>query len=290
MNHLSIESWIFFLCVLTSIIDKADITHCSSRIIASILQECQKAVLRFGPFYLGYSTMCPTCYLLVKYLTMLLLWLSKKRAAVWSSAFWLQTHWRLARCCCVTPTLAKKKEKKKKLMTIHAKTISLDCSLGFLKPINSDCFLSKVDVGISWLTLGLGFAAAAATLPAAPNFHLFLLRGGKEGGERKHFLGWRSCMSKNWSNSTSILWSLFSFYPCAQRDRVIYIPISFPNIKLGSDSMSIRWQWWWNTKLTFCVEGFVAVSHNISMKNETSREEKENERETQQLHLPICIV
>ena len=91
----------------------------------------------------------------------------------------------------------KRKKKKKKLMTIHAKTISLDCSLGFLKPINSDCFLSKVDVGISWLTLGL--AAAAATLPAAaaPHFHLFLLRGGKEGGERKHFLGWRSCMSKN---------------------------------------------------------------------------------------------
>ena len=90
----------------------------------------------------------------------------------------------------------KRKKKKKKLMTIHAKTISLDCSLGFLKPINSDCFLSKVDVGISWLTLGL--AAALATLPAAaPHFHLFLLRGGKEGGERKHFLGWRSCMSKN---------------------------------------------------------------------------------------------
>ena len=74
-------------------------------------------------------------------------------------------------------------------MTIHAKTISLDCSLGFLKPINSDCFLSKVDVGISWLTLGLGFAAAAAaTLPAAPNFHLFLLRGGKKEERESIFL------------------------------------------------------------------------------------------------------
>ena len=72
-------------------------------------------------------------------------------------------------------------------MTIHAKTISLDCSLGFLKPINSDCFLSKVDVGISWLTLGLGFAAAA-TLPAAPNFHLFLLRGGKKEERESIFL------------------------------------------------------------------------------------------------------
>lgn len=119
-QHIKAESFInrivdLFVCVLTSIIDKTDITHCSSRIIASILQECQKAVLRFGPFYLGYSTtMCPTCYLLVKYLTMLLLWLSKKRAAVWSSAFWLQTHWRLARCCCVTPTLAKKERKEKK--------------------------------------------------------------------------------------------------------------------------------------------------------------------------------
>ena len=139
-----------FFFALASIIEEAE--SC---------KECQKeVVLRFGPFLF-----CPTYYwnILQCYsfdwvkreqpLDRLLF--GSRLTGDWQDVVALRYFSPLY-------FYSSSKKMKKKLMTVHAKTISLDCSLGFLRPINSDCFLESSGCWLEYLGWR-GFAAASAT-------------------------------------------------------------------------------------------------------------------------------